>query len=113
MVARNALLNAPPFQVEQALKTLGANLRTARLRRNMSIQYVVDKIGVGRHVVSATEKGKPSTGVAVYAAILWALGLVEQLADVASPDKDEEGKTLALARDRRRARPSEGLDDEF
>jgi hypothetical protein len=32
MAARNPLLAAPPYEVEQALKTLGANIRTARLR---------------------------------------------------------------------------------
>ena len=46
MVARNPLLSAPPYQVEQALKRLGANLRTARLRRNLSIQEIAEKIGV-------------------------------------------------------------------
>ena len=29
MAARNSLLAAPPYEVEQALKTLGANIRTA------------------------------------------------------------------------------------
>ncbi len=78
MVARNPLLTAPPYEVEMSLKTLGANLRTARLRRNLSLQQVAEKVGVGRHVVSSAEKGKPSTGIAIYAAILWALGLIDQ-----------------------------------
>jgi len=34
MVAKNLLSQTPPFPVEQAIKRLGANLRTARLRRN-------------------------------------------------------------------------------
>lgn len=113
MVARNPLLTTPPYQVEQALKVLGANLRTARLRRNLSLEEVAEKIGVGRHAVAAAEKGKPSTGAAIYAAILWTLGLVDQLADVAAPERDEEGKTLALARERIRARATEGLSDDF
>ena len=37
MTARNKLLTAPPYPVEKTLKGLGANLRTARLRRNLTI----------------------------------------------------------------------------
>lgn len=43
MSARNSLLVAPPYPVDQALKTLGSNLRTARLRRNLSIEDVAAK----------------------------------------------------------------------
>lgn len=113
MVARNPLLSAPPYQVEQALKRLGANLRTARLRRNLSVQEIAEKIGVERHVVSAAEKGKPSTGIAIYTAMLWSLGLIDQLSDVADPDRDEEGKTLGKARERAKAGTSKRLSDDF
>ena len=113
MVARNPLLTAPPYEVEMSLKTLGANLRTARLRRNLSLQQVAEKVGVGRHVVSSAEKGKPSTGIAIYAAILWALGLIDQLSVVADPNHDEEGKALAKSRERARAGTAKGLSDDF
>jgi transcriptional regulator with XRE-family HTH domain len=38
--------------VEQALKRLGANLRTARLRRNLTLRAVAEKIGTGARAVS-------------------------------------------------------------
>lgn len=113
MVARNPLLTAPPYEVETTLKTLGANLRTARLRRNLSLQQVAEKVGVGRHAIAAAEKGKPSTGMATYAAILWALGLIDQLAAVADPNNDETGKMLARSRERLRAGDVRGLSDDF
>lgn len=47
MSSRNLLLAAPPYPVEQALKSLGSNLRTARLRRNLSLEDVAAKIGAG------------------------------------------------------------------
>jgi hypothetical protein len=71
------------------------------------------KIGTGKRAVADAEKGKPSTGIAVYAAMLWALDLLDQVADVAAPEKDEEGQTLALSRERVRARPKTGLDNDF
>lgn len=113
MRARNPLLAAPPYQVDQALKTLGENLRTARLRRNLSIADVAAKIGVGRHVVADAEKGKPSTGIGIYAGLLWAVGLAEQLARVADPDTDEEGRLLAKRRERLHARTPKALDNDF
>jgi DNA-binding XRE family transcriptional regulator len=114
MKARNPLLGAPPYQVEHGLKNLGADLRTARLRRNLTAEEVAQKIGTSRFTVADAEKGKPSTSVAVYAALLWAYGLIDRLTDIADPSKDEEGMRLALAREPARARHSTGkLSDDF
>ncbi len=113
MTARNKLLSAPPYAVEQSLRRLGADLRTARLRRNLTIADLAEKIGTGERAVADAEKGKPSTGVAVYAALLWALDLLDQLAEVAAPERDDEGQTLALARERSRARPRAVLGNDF
>lgn len=113
MTARNKLLTAPPYAVEQSLKRLGADLRTARVRRSMTIEDMASRIGTGPRAVSDAEKGKPSTSVAVYAAMLWALDLLLQLDDVALPEKDLAGQTLALARDPGRARRRAGLSNDF
>ena len=111
MVARNPLLTTPPYEVGEALKTLGANLRTARLSRGLTIDEIGERIGAGRRAVMDAEKGKPSTSAAIYVALLWALGLIDQLDDVAAPGRDAEG--LALSRTRTRARRRESLDNDF
>ena len=113
MTARNSLIAATPYPVEKALKRLGANLRTARLRRNLTVEEMAEKIGTGPRAVADAEKGKPSTGIAVYMALLWALGLIDQIDDVASPEKDPEGQQLALSKERARARPATGSDNDF
>lgn len=113
MSARNPLLAAPPYQVEQTLKTLGGNLRTARLRRNLSLEDAAAKIGVGRHVVADAEKGKPSTGIAIYAGLLWVFDLIEQLEKVADPYTDEEGRLLAKRDERINAGSPKALDNDF
>lgn len=113
MSARNPLLSAPPYPVQQTLDALGKNLRTARLRRNLTIGEMAEKIGTGERAVADAEKGKPSTGIAVYAALLWALDLLDQLDLVATPERDQEGQTLALARERGRARPRTELSNDF
>ena len=113
MVARNQLLQAPPYPVEQAVTRLGESLRTARIRRNFTIDEVAKKIGTGRRAVMDAEKGKASTGVGVYIALLWIYDLLPPLNDVATPAKDEQGLTLVAAKEKTRARKSGGLDSDF
>jgi transcriptional regulator with XRE-family HTH domain len=113
MSSRNQLLTAPPYPVQQTLEQLGKNLRTARLRRNLSTEEAAAKIGTSRRVIRDAENGKPSTGIAVYLALLWAYDLLGQVDSVADPLKDREGLTLARARERTHSRRSEDLDNDF
>lgn len=113
MTAKNTLTTVPPYPVEQALKRLGANLRTARLRRNLTIGDVAAKIGTGPKPVSDAEKGKPSTSAAVYMALLWAYDLLRAMEGIADPASDREGLALGSSRERVRAREATDLDDEF
>jgi transcriptional regulator with XRE-family HTH domain len=113
MIGRNKLLKAPPYPVEQALRRLGDNLRTARIRRNYTIEEVAERIGTGRRAVMDAEKGKPSTAAGVYAALMWVYDLLAPLDDLANPAKDEQGLIFASARKKTRARKSASLSNEF
>jgi transcriptional regulator with XRE-family HTH domain len=107
------LTEAPPFAVETAIKTLGANLRTARLRRNVTMAELAAKLGVNRHVIADAENGKATTGIAVYVGMLWAMNLLGQFEGVADPAADEEGLALSLADRRARASGRGGLNNDF
>lgn len=113
MARHSRLLEAPPFAVERALKTLGSNLRTARIRRRLTLEELAQKLGVSRRILSDVEKGKPSTGIGIYVAALWALDLLDHLSPVADPTRDAEGMALALARGRSKVRKTEILDNDF
>jgi transcriptional regulator with XRE-family HTH domain len=112
-MARNQLFQAPPYPVEKALTHLGQDLRTARIRRRFTIEEVAQKIGTGRRAVMDAENGKPSTGIAIYAALLWAYDLLSPLAEAANPAKDEQGLILAAAKEKIRVRKSGELDNDF
>lgn len=114
MVALNSLLASPPFAVEHAIRRLGADLRTARLRRNLTVKEVAEKLGTGPRAIMDAEKGKATAAFATYAGLLWTYDLLGQLADVADPDHDQEGSALDAARGRSRARRGRGgLSDDF
>ena len=113
MAARNSLIAAPPYAVEQTLKRLGANLRTARVRRGLSVDAISKKIGTGPRAVTDAERGKPSTGIAVFAALLWVFDLLDQLDAVGDPNRDSQGQALAKAREPSRPRRGTGIDNDF
>jgi transcriptional regulator with XRE-family HTH domain len=111
MARKNSLVAAPPHEVRQALLGLGANLRKARLRRNLTVAETAAKIGTGPRAVQDAERGKPGGSVAVYAALLWAYDLLGPFRDLADPS----GDVAALDREpsRQRARASRGLSNDF
>jgi transcriptional regulator with XRE-family HTH domain len=113
MPPRSKLASAPPYAVESAIQTLGARLRIARVRRNISLVEMARRVGVDRHVIAEAERGKVTTGMAVYMGMLWALNLLDQVAQVADPALDEEGQALAMAEERTRAYPSRTLSNDF
>ena len=113
MAKKNQLLAAPPYPVEQELKQIGTNLRIARLSRNWTIAEIAEKIGTGPRAVLDAEKGKPSTGIVVYMALLWAFDLLDHMESVADPAKDTVGQRLSLSHERSRSRHRGALDNDF
>ena len=111
MAKKNMLFQNAPFALENALVTLGANLRLARKRRGLSAQKVADKLGIGVRSVMDAEKGKPTTAVSTYMGLLWAYDLLGDIKSVADPMKDTEGLRLLAAREKRTIKPE--LDNDF
>ena len=113
MTQKNFLAAAPPYAVETTILTLGRNLRTARLRRNITIAEAAERIGVGVRSVRDAEYGKATTAVAVYFALMWLYDLLPVSYGLADPDNDEEGKRLAGLREPKRAYSGRSIDNDF
>lgn len=113
MVRTNKLHLAPPYPVEQTISGLGENLRLARIRRSLTIAEAAQRIGTGPRAVMDAEKGKPSTAIAVYAALLWLYDQLHELEDVGDPNNDSEGRAIENSKRRVRVRRTKGLDNDF
>ena len=113
MPQKNLLTKAPPYAVENTIRTLGANLRTARLRRNITIAEAAERIGAGIRAVRDAENGKVTTSVSVYFALMWLYDLLPVSYGLANPETDTEGKRLAGLREPKRAYSGKVLDNDF
>jgi len=100
-----------PYEASRAVQALGQNLRTARLRRNMTLEEVAGRIGVHRETLAMAEKGNPNVSMGTYVGALWVLGLTNDLLAVADPERDRVGQSLESRRER--ARTPQGLSNDF
>ena len=113
MPKQNLTRESAPAAVVETLKQLGANIGTARARRQLTLEELAAKAGIAKETIARVEAGRITTSIGAYAAALWALGLHAGLADVGSPESDLEGATLAAAKLGQRARRTRVLDDDF
>lgn len=74
---------------------LGGDLRTARLRRRLSMETVAERAFTSRTTLHRLERGDPSVSIGIYAAVMHALGLLDKLANAAVPREDEVGLARA------------------
>ncbi|MGH8278936.1 MAG: helix-turn-helix domain-containing protein [Gammaproteobacteria bacterium] len=74
------------------LRELGGKLRAARLRRAYTAETVAQRAGIGRPTLLRVERGDPAVALGVYARVLQALGLENDLGQIAA--NDELGRKL-------------------
>lgn len=84
----------PPIAVRRALRQLGADIRHARLRRRLPQDVVADRALTSRQTVARMEKGDWRVAIGTWASVLFALGLLDGLAGLASPETDPVGRAL-------------------
>jgi len=74
---------------ERALEKVGANIKRARLRRNIRAELLAERAGISADTLSSIEKGVCTVSVGAYAAVLASLGMEKNLELLGT---DEEGK---------------------
>jgi DNA-binding XRE family transcriptional regulator len=83
-----------PIPVRRALLKLGKGIRVARIRRRIPTSVMADRALINRMTLYKIERGDPTVSLAAYATVLFVLGLVEPLANIADVKFDEVGISL-------------------
>lgn len=83
-----------PIPVRHALRKLGHDLRDARRRRRIPVVIAAQRASISRTTLVKIEKGDPGVAIGIYATVLFVMGMVERLADLADPKNDPVGLQL-------------------
>ena len=83
-----------PVPLARALRKLGRDLRDARRRRRIPVAILAERASISRTTLNKVEKGDAGVAMGNYAGVLFALGLVDRLSDLADPRNDTVGLRL-------------------
>lgn len=89
MTAKIKSLNA-----RRALEALGANIKTARLKRRISVQGFAERTGVSESTVIRLEKGDDGVGIGTLAMACLVLGEIDRISDFLDVGSDDIGLLL-------------------
>ena len=74
---KKASYNVLP-QTEEILRTMGEQIKLARLRRNLTAELVAERAGISRSSLWKVESGNPAVAMGIYAAVLHALNNMDE-----------------------------------
>ena len=83
-----------PIPVRRALRKLSQDIRDARLRRRIPTAVMAERASISRTTLNKIEKGDPGVSLGNYANVLFVLGMVERLGDLADVRTDVVGLEL-------------------
>lgn len=81
-----------PRKVQKNLELMGEQIKLARKRRRLSLSAIAERAQCTQLTLMRVEKGVPTVSIGIYARILYALGLDDDLLLIAL--KDEAGNAL-------------------
>jgi transcriptional regulator with XRE-family HTH domain len=83
-----------PIPVRRALLKLGKDIRGARIRRRIPTAVMAERALMTRMTLYKIERGDATVSIAAYATVLFILGMIDRLAEIADPKFDEVGISL-------------------
>src|SRR5665213_2392744 len=91
---KHYLSSATPIPVTRALRKLGSDIRAARLRRRIPTALMAERASISRTTLNKVEKGDPGVSMGTYATVLFALGMIARLDELADARHDGLGLSL-------------------
>lgn len=74
-------------RLHRLLEQVGANLKLARLRRKYVAETVAQRAGISRKTLYRVEQGDPAVALGIYARVLQALRLEQDLTHLGADDE--------------------------
>jgi len=102
---RSPVTDILPPRVRRSLTKLGKDLKDARRKRSLTVEMMVERVGVSKATYLKVEKGDPSVSMGVYAMTLFTLGFSNALAEIADSRSDDTGLLMDSSRLPQRVRP--------
>ncbi len=78
----------------RALEALGANIKTARLKRRISVKGFAERIGVSESTVARLERGDDGVSIGTFAMACLVLGEIDRISDFLDAGTDDTGLLL-------------------
>ncbi|MCF8139313.1 MAG: helix-turn-helix domain-containing protein [Desulfotignum sp.] len=78
--------SARTHPLEDLLSTVGENIKLARLRRKITATMLAERADISRVTLRKVENGESSVTMAIYANVLFCLGLEKDLLRLAGDD---------------------------
>ena len=75
-----------PSKVRNDLTTVGLQIKMARKRRKLSLTAVAERAQCSQLTLIRVEKGEPTVSIGIYARVLYALGLDNDITLIAKAD---------------------------
>lgn len=83
-MAKKRMILSPTL--EDILEEVGENIKLARLRRKITTTMLAERAGISRVTLRKIENGESSVTMAIYANVLFCLGLEKDLLHLAGGD---------------------------
>lgn len=85
------------LNARRALEALGTNIKTARLKRRISVRDFAERVGVSESTVMRLEKGDDGVGIGTLAMACLVLGEIDRISEFLESGTDDTGLLLDQA----------------
>ena len=69
-----------------------ADLKEARIKRRLTMALVEERAGITHVTLTKVEKGDAGVSIGIYTKVMFVLGLIDNVYNLAEPDNDVVGK---------------------
>lgn len=83
-----------PIPVRRALRKLGQDIRDCRLRRRIPTEILAQRASISRMTLYKVEQGDASVSMGTYATIMFVLGMIDRVSNLADAAQDSLGRQL-------------------